>query len=35
MAYVDAQEAPEKKGLQGGKFKLSENFLFCFAKVRK
>lgn len=35
IAYVDAQEALEKKGLQGGKFKLSENFLFCFEKVRE
>jgi len=35
LAYVDAQEALEKKGLAGGKFKLSENFIFCFAKVRE
>ena len=31
---MDVQEALEKKGLAGGKFKLSENFIFCFAKVR-
>ena len=30
---MDVQEALEKKGLAGGKFKLSENFIFCFAKV--
>eukprot|EP00965_Chrysotila_dentata_P223405 6193552-Pleurochrysis_carterae.AAC.3 len=35
LTYVDSQEQIEKKGLQGGKFKLSENFLFCFAKVRE
>lgn len=35
LAYVEQQEAAEKKQLQGGKFKLSETFLFCFAKVRE
>ena len=30
---MGVQEALEKKGLAGGKFKLSENFIFCFAKV--
>ena len=35
LAYVEQQEAAEKKHLQGGKYKLSENFIFCFAKVRE